>query len=124
MIDFINPEYIKLTEMDQCKAEEAVRELLITEEKIEAAFRTVRDKVIFTSKRIITVNIQGATGKRVDYTTLPYKKIQAFSIKTVALTDMDSELNIWISNVGKIHFEIASGYDIKQLSKLLSQHVL
>ncbi len=124
MIDFINPEYIKLSVMDSNKAEEVIKPLLVPNEKIEIAFRTVRDKVIFTSKRIITVNIQGVSGRKVDYTTIPYSKIQAFSIETCGTFDLESELNIWISSVGKIHFEIAGGYDIQNINRLLSEYVL
>lgn len=124
MIDFINPEYIKLNVMDSNKAEETIKTLLVAGEKVEAAFRTVRDKVIFTSKRLITVNVQGVSGKKVDYTTIPYSKIQAFSIETCGAFDLESEINIWISSVGKIHFEIAGGYDIRNISKLLSEYIL
>lgn len=124
MIDFINPEYIKLNVMDLNKAEDAVSALLVDDEKVEVAFRTVRDKVVFTSKRIITINVQGVSGRKVDYTTIPYSKIQTFSIETCGTFDLESELNIWISSVGKIHFEIAGGYDIRSINKLLSKHLL
>lgn len=124
MIDFINPEYIKLNIMDLNKAMEAVKELLVAGEKVEEAFRTVRDKVIFTSKRIIAVNVQGVSGRKIDYTTIPYSKIQTFSIESCGTFDLESELNIWVSSVGKIHFEIASGYDIRRINKLLSEYIL
>lgn len=124
MVDFINPEYIKLNVMDSEKAAEVIKHLLIAGEKIEVAFRTVRDKVIFTSKRLITINVQGVSGKKVDYTTIPYNKIQAFSIETSGMLDLESEIDIWISSVGKIHFEIAGGYDVRNINRLLSECIL
>lgn len=124
MIDFINPEYIKLNVMDLNKAMEAVKDLLVTGEKVEEAFRTVRDKVIFTSKRIIAINVQGVSGRKVDYTTIPYSKIQTFSIESCGTFDLESEINIWVSSVGKIHFEISGGYDIRKINKLLSECIL
>ncbi|WP_054741774.1 PH domain-containing protein [Cellulosilyticum ruminicola] len=124
MIDFINPEYIKLSMMNSNEAEEVIKPILVPNEKIEVAFRTVRDKVIFTSKRIITVNIQGVSGKRKDYTTIPYGRIQAFSVQTSGTFDLESELNIWISSVGKLHFEISGRYDVQNINRLLSEYVL
>jgi Bacterial PH domain len=37
---------------------------------------------MFTNKRIIAVNRRGMTGSKVDISSLPYSKIQAFSIET------------------------------------------
>ena len=42
----------------------------------------VRDFVAFTNKRLIAVNVQGLTGKKRDYSSLPYNKIQAWSVDT------------------------------------------
>jgi hypothetical protein len=42
----------------------------------------MRDYVAFTDKRLIAVNVQGLTGKKRDYSSLPYSKVQAFSIET------------------------------------------
>ena len=56
--------------------------LLVNGEEIAYAFQTVRDQLIFTNKRIIAVDVQGITGKRKSFTTLPYSKIQYFSIQT------------------------------------------
>ena len=55
--------------------------LLIGGEQIEFAFQTVRDQLIFTNKRIISVDVQGITGKRKSFATMPYSKIQYFSIQ-------------------------------------------
>ncbi len=124
MIDFINPEYIKLSVMDLKKVEEIAKPLLVEGENVKVAFRTVRDKVIFTSKRIIAINVQGVSGRKVDYTTIPYSKIQTFSIESCGTFDLESELNIWVSSVGKIHFEISGGYNILEINKLLSESIL
>ena len=37
--------------------------LLIAGEQIEFAFQTVRDQLVFTNKRIISIDVQGITGK-------------------------------------------------------------
>lgn len=124
MIDFINPEYTKLITIPDNKAVEAVKALLNNEEKVIVGFKTVRDKVIFTNKRIIAINVQGVTGRKVAYTSIPYNKIQSFCIETAGTFDLESELDIWISSVGKVRFEMAAGYDIRNISKLISESIL
>lgn len=124
MVDFVNPEYIRLGQMALDKAREAVDLFLVEDEEIIAAFKTVRDKVIFTNKRVIAINAQGITGKKVAYTSIPYAKIQTYAIETVGNFDLDSELDLWISTVGKIHFEISGKYDIRELNKVISNHIL
>ena len=64
---------------------------------MDLAFRLVRDLVVFTSHRLIVVDKQGVTGKKVDYKTFPYKSISRFSVETTGHFDLDAELKIWIS---------------------------
>lgn len=35
----------------------------------------VRDQLLFTNKRIIAIDVQGITGKRKSFATMPYSKI-------------------------------------------------
>jgi PH (Pleckstrin Homology) domain-containing protein len=46
--------------------------VLIPDEKMLAVFKAVRDFVVFTDKRLIAVNVQGMTGKKRDFSSLPY----------------------------------------------------
>ena len=124
MIDFKNAEYLKLMEVDQAKGEKLVSGMLIPGEHIVAYFKGVRDGVIFTNKRVISVNVQGITGKKTDYTSLPYKRVQAFSIETAGVIDLDSELHLWFSGVGMVRFEFARGVDVKRLSTYIADDVL
>ena len=62
-----------------------VGELLIGEETIIAAFKTIRDQVIFTNKRIFIINVQGITGKKTSYFSYPYSKIQYYAIETAEI---------------------------------------
>ena len=124
MIDFQNSEYLKLKEMNQKDSIEAAEKLIIPGEQVITGFKTIRDKVIFTNKRIITMNVQGLTGKRVDYTSIPYSKIQTYSVETSGTFDMDCEIEVWLSSVGRIKFEIIGGYDITELSHVISEYIL
>jgi hypothetical protein len=75
--------------------------LLIEGEQIEIGFTLIRDVFIFTNKRLILVDKQGITGKKVEYFSVVYKAISRFSIETAGHFDLDAELKIWISSEEK-----------------------
>lgn len=85
------------TNVDQDAIKKELTDVLIQNEEVDLAFRLVRDLVVFTSHRLIVVDKQGVTGKKVDYKTFPYKSISRFSVETTGHFDLDAELKIWIS---------------------------
>jgi hypothetical protein len=101
-----------------------VQPLLVDGEELFAAFKGIRDYVAFTSKRIIAVNVQGITGKKKDFTSLPFSKVQAFSIETAGTFDLDAELELWFSGLGKVKFEFKGKTDVAYLNKLVAHYVL
>ena len=124
MIDFISNSIFKLSPISVEQALDPIRKFLITGEEILAVFKTIRDQVVFTNKRIIAANVQGLTGAKVDYTSIPYSKIQTFSVETSGVLDRDCELEIYISAVGKVRFEIRGGFDIVTFNRTISEYVL
>ncbi|MCH1865437.1 PH domain-containing protein [Nocardioides sp. CFH 31398] len=121
MIDFANGTIVKL---NPSQPDEGVLAMLVTGEQVYRSFKGIRDSVHFTSKRIIAVNVQGLTGKKVDYSSLPYAKIQAWSIETAGRFDRDCELEIYFSGLGKVRLEFAGSVDIKVLGQIIADHVL
>ncbi len=124
MIDFTNKSIIKLKPMDNNEGKKIVESILIDSENVAFSFSSMRDKLIFTDKRIISVNIQGVTGKKTDFSSIPYSKIQVFSIETSGTFDLDSELDVTISGLGTIRFELSSQSNIKELGQFISTYVL
>jgi Bacterial PH domain len=124
MIDFSSPSVFKLNSCDPATIYPQVAPLLIPNEHLVAAFRTTRDFVTFTNKRLIAANVQGMTGKKVDFTSLPYNKIQAFSIETAGNFDRDAELDLWFSGLGKVRLEFKADSDIRQLGQMIASYVL
>ena len=124
MIDFKNASYVKLKEVPNQEGQELVGDLLIDEEGIFASFRGMRDMVIFTNRRIISVNVQGITGKKRDFTSLPYSKVQAFSVESAGVFDLDAELDLWFSGLGQVRFEFNSKFDLRAFSKYLGHYIL
>ena len=92
--------------------------LLVNGEEIAYAFQTVRDQLIFTNKRIM--------GKRKSFTTLPYSKIQYFSIQTPGFMEAfpDSELFLMFSSGFTATFEFKEKVDVGILGRLISQYIL
>jgi hypothetical protein len=100
---------------------------LLTEgEAIEIGFKLIRDVFIFTNKRLILVDKQGLTGKKIDYLSVIYKSISRFSIETAGHFDLDAELKIWISSEVKPSVEkrFNKAVNIYDLQKVLAKHVL
>lgn len=98
--------------------------MLVSGESIISSYQTVRDGVVFTNKRIFAINVQGITGKKKDFTSLPYSKIQAFSVETAGVFDFDSELELWFNSLGNVHFEFMSDCDVAEICNMISQRVL
>jgi hypothetical protein len=124
VIDFKSPSFVKLSAADNSVGEQAVGELLVDGEAIFQTMSGSRDMVIFTNKRIIAVNAQGMTGKKKDYTSLPYSKIQAFSFETAGTFDRDCEMDLWFSGLGVVRFEFTSKFDIHSFSRAIAAYVL
>jgi hypothetical protein len=124
MIDFQNAGYVKLGPVPLGDVATQIQPLLVEGEELHAAFKGMRDYIAFTSKRIIAVNVQGITGKKKDFTSLPFSKIQAFSIESAGTFDLDAELELWFSGLGKVKFEFKGKTDVAQLNKLVAHHVL
>lgn len=124
MIDFNNASFVKLRPVNDNAFEKLVAPILVEKEEIIGSYQSIRDGVVFTNKRIIAINIQGLTGKKKDFTSLPYSKIQAFSVETAGAFDLDSELELWFSGVGKVKFEFIGAADVSYICKMISERVL
>lgn len=96
--------------------------ILADTETIEMAYKEIRDMYIFTNKRLILIDKQGITGKKVEYHSIPYKSISHFAVETAGHFDLDAELKIWISSSdAPIEKELKSGTDVVGIQKTLAQ---
>lgn len=111
----------------QVSAKELEKEfgpMLTDNEQIEQAFAIFRDKWVFTNKRLIILNVQGMTGKKREYMTIPYRAIVRYSIETAGTFDLDAELKIWLSSMEhpfEQNFKASS--DLPAIQRLLAKHV-
>ena len=82
------------SEVDASILEKEFSELLIDGEQIQNAYKLFRDLIVFTNFRLFLVNKQGVTGKKREYTCVPYKSIDYFTKETAGHFDLDAEIKI------------------------------
>ncbi len=126
MINFNKNSVFNLKQIDVSNVRNEVSSFLIEGEEILDAFKTIRDQVVFTNKRIISIDVQGITGKRKSFSTLPYSTIQFFEIQTQGFMEIfpDTELFIQYANGFTAQFEFKGNVDICRIGKIISTYVL
>ena len=97
--------------------------LLGSNEDIIQAYQWVRDLLIFTDFRLIMVDIQGATGKKVDYHSIPYRSIRHFAVESTGHFDLEAELKIWVSGLGAepLTYTFSRDADVYKVQALLAE---
>ena len=124
MIDFNNASFLKLRPVNNNTYSAMLTPMLVNGEQIISTYQSIRDGIVFTNKRIVAINIQGLTGKKKDFTSLPYSKVQAYSVETAGHFDLDSELELWFSGLGKIKLEFSANSNVSEICRMISEHVL
>lgn len=113
------------SEITEQQLEKSIGPILAESETIVGAYRLVRDRFIFTNRRLILVDKQGLTGKKREILSIPFAKVTKWMIKTAGHFDVDSELLIWIQNEPEpIAHELKGDLDIAGLNRQLAQAVL
>ena len=98
--------------------------LLMKDECILCGYRLVRDVFMFTGRRLLLVDKQGLTGKKLEYLSIPYKSITKFSIETAGTFDLDAELNIWVAGSPEpVSQKFSKGVDVYKVQTLLAKAV-
>lgn len=104
---------------------EQYKSILCENEVIERAFAHIRDKWVFTNKRLIIQNTQGVTGKKKEFFSVPYHAVECFSIETAGTFDEDAELKIWVKGLdGPLEVNFGKGNNILEIERLFAGHVL
>ena len=113
------------SEVDVADVQSELGPILGDNERVERAFKVVRDMYIFTSGRLLIIDKQGLTGKKIDYTSIPYKSITTFTVETAGHFDLDAELKLYVSGRHEpILKELKKGSDVVGIQKLLANKIL
>ncbi|TQR16273.1 PH domain-containing protein [Psychrobacillus soli] len=113
------------SEVELDKVEKELKDLLVSTEKVEHAYKLIRDLFVFTDKRLLLIDKQGMTGKKVEYHSIPYKSVVHFSIETAGTLDLDAELKIWLSGSAiPIQKKFNKSLNIYKVQSVLAAYVL
>lgn len=113
------------SEVNMADVQKDYAHILAPSEKIEKAYKLIRDMFIFTNKRLILVDKQGMTGKKIEYHSIPYRAITHFSIETAGHFDLEAELKIWISGTQMpIEKQFNKSLNIYELQSVLAEYAL
>ena len=112
------------SEVDGDKLQQELVDILVAGESVDSAYKVLRDTFVFTNKRLILIDRQGITGKKVEYLSVPYKSMVSFAVETAGTFDMDSELKIWISGQGVLQKTFSKGSNIVKVQQSLAKYVL
>ena len=124
-MSILNNLFGNATEVDIEELRKEFGEILINGEEIETAFRIFRDKWVFTNKRLIMLDVQGVTGSKREYRSIPYHSIDQFSVETGGTFDDDCEMKLWIKGMHEpLKKEFKRNVDVKALQRMLAKHIL
>ena len=114
---------VRIPEKDICKN---AQKLLLDGETIVGAYKTVRDQVVFTTHRIILVDMQGVTGTRQEIFVLPYRKIVHFGIQTAGFGDplQTSELPVCYADEHEMKFGFIGQEELLAVAQAISRCIL
>jgi hypothetical protein len=107
----------------ECPVPHDVVDLLVPGEQPVAAFRTLRDSAVFTTKRLIVRDAQGMTGKKVEVYSLPYSAITMWSSENAGTFDLDGEIELW-TRAGQIKIRVGKRVDVRRLDQLIAHSIL
>jgi hypothetical protein len=113
------------SEINILDVQKDLEKVLAVNERVEKAYKLIRDLFIFTDKRLILVDKQGITGKKTEFHSIPYKSISHFSIESAGTFDLDADLKIWISgNSTPVEKKFNKSLNIYELQSVLAAYVL
>ena len=94
-------------------------------EQVEHAFKVFRDMLVFTNRRLISIDRQGVTGKKVEYRSFPYASVTMFSKESAGILDLDAELKIWIRGFQEpLRFNFTKDAPVNDVYRVLSEHII
>lgn len=112
------------SKVDASAVNQEFGQLLGSGEQIEHAYKLIRDMFLFTNRRLILIDKQGVSGKKISYFSAPYKSIVGFGVETAGTFDLDAELKIWLVGMSEpIEKQFNRAVNIYEVQSLLAQYV-
>ena len=110
--------------IDAAEVQRDLQQLFAADERVEGGYQLIRDLVLLTDKRMILVNKQGLTGKKVEYHSIPYRAITHFSVETAGHFDLEAELKIWISGtLEPVALQFSRAVNVYEVQAVIAAHI-
>lgn len=115
---------LEVTLFSEITPPEDVERMLINGETAVKAYKTYRDSVTFTTKRIIVRDSQGMTGKKVEVYSIPYKIVDMWSSENAkGMFDFNAEIELW-TRAGHFKIKLDKKIDIREIDQLIAEALL
>ena len=112
------------TFISECPLPGDVSDMLVNGETAVAAYKTIRDVAVFTSKRLIVKDAQGLTGKKIEIYSLPYSSIVMWSTENAGkLLDLSAEVELW-TKAGHVKVKLSKNCDVRKFDILIANATL
>lgn len=112
------------TFISECPIPGDVSDMLVNGETAVAAYKTIRDVAVFTSKRLIVKDAQGLTGKKIEIYSLPYSSIVMWSTENAGkLLDLSAEVELW-AKAGHVKVKLSKNCDVRKFDILIANATL
>lgn len=97
--------------------------ILASNETPVAAFKTIRDRAIFTNKRLIIRDTQGMTGTKIEMYSIPYSSINMWATENAGISlDLSAEVDLW-TRAGHFKINLRRGIDVREFDQIIAQAV-
>ncbi len=108
----------------KAEPEQELLSVLTDGEEILQCYKTVRDQAALTNKRLIVMDRQGITGKKIEIYSLPYRSVDMWSSENAGkLLDINSELELW-TKAGHFKLRLNPDCDIREFDRILGRAIL
>lgn len=112
-------------DIDVAGAQAEFQAWLIDDEHVLAAFRTIRDTVLLTNLRFIFVDVQGLTGSKKDFQSIPWRSVTRFSFETAGTFDFDADMKVWVSGAATpLEVKISRKSDPQKIHQLMARLIV
>lgn len=94
--------------------------MLMEGEDVEMEFKGIRDGMLFTTIRVLVVNSQGITGKKLEVSSFPWRNITAFSLENSGTFDLEAELKFCGSGWGVCEVVLTKGTNVSNVCQFIN----
>ncbi len=115
----INRDRVKSLPVKEVEMPEEYYDLFIDEHVI-GCYKAIRDLIIFTDIRIVSIDVQGLTGKQKVIVTIPYTHICEMTIETSGYLDIDTDLILRTTAGTAMAYSFRRGRDVIKIQSYIA----